>query len=94
MVSRGCLVPPEGRRWGPAKSHCVNGFAGGPIVAWCSGSAVIVTGATNTAASDADRKRDVGNFGLPTGDTSKAGRDDSITATGNGPTGNVAAVGA
>ena len=29
MPSRGCPVPPEGRRWGPAKSHCVNGFAGG-----------------------------------------------------------------
>ena len=26
----GCPVPPQGRRWGPAKSSCVNGFAGGP----------------------------------------------------------------
>ena len=52
MPSRGCPVPPEGRRWGPAKSCCVNGFAGGPTVVWCSGSAVIVTGATNTAAHD------------------------------------------
>ena len=32
--------------------------------------------------------------GPPTGDTSKAGRDGSITATGNGPTGNAAACGA
>ena len=31
------------------------------------------------------------NGGPPTGGTSKAGRDGSITATGNGPTGNAAA---
>ena len=31
MPSRGYPVPPEGRRWGPAKSHCVNGFAGGRL---------------------------------------------------------------
>ena len=57
MPSRGCPVPPEGRRWGPAKRHCVNGFAGGPTVARCFGSVVIVTGATDTAACAADRKR-------------------------------------
>ena len=91
MPSRGCPVPPEGRRWGPAKSHCVNGFAGGPTVAWCSGSVVIVTGATNTAATAADGKRNGANGGPPTGDTSKAGRDCSITATGNGPIGSAAA---
>ena len=45
--------PPQGRGWGPAKSFCVNGFAGGPAVEWCSGSAAIVTGATGIAASDA-----------------------------------------
>ena len=73
---------PEGRRWGSAKSSCVNGFAGGPAVARCSGSAVIVTGATGIAASDAGGKR---------GGTSKARKAGSITATGNGPTGNAAA---
>ena len=63
-------------------------------MAWCSGSAVIVTGATNTVATDADRKRGGNNGGPPTGDISKAGGDGSITATGNGPTGNAAASGA
>ena len=43
------------------KSHCVNGFAGGPTVAGPSGSAVIVTGATNTAASDAGAQRSCNN---------------------------------
>ena len=84
MPSRGCPVPPEGRRWEPAKSHCADGFAGGPTVARCSGSAVIETGATDTAATDAARKRDGNNGGPLTGDTSKAGRDGSITATGDG----------
>ena len=51
MPSRGCPLPPEGRGWGPAKIPCGGGSAGGPAVAWCSGSAVIVTGATNTAAT-------------------------------------------
>ena len=45
MPSRGCPLPPEGRGWGPAKSPCGGGSAGGPAVAWCSGSVVIVTGA-------------------------------------------------
>ena len=67
---------------------------GGPTVAWCSGSTVIVTGATDTAASAAGGKRGGNNGGPPTGGTSKAGRDGSITATGNGSTGNAAAVGA
>ena len=84
MTSHGCPVPPQGWRWGPAKSHCVNGFAGGPTVAWCSGFAVIVTGATDTAASAAGKKRGGNNGGPPTGGTSKAGRDGSITATGDG----------
>ena len=55
---------------------------------------VIVTGGTNTAASAAGGKRGGNNGGPPTGGTSKAGRDGSITATGNGPTGNAAACGA
>ena len=46
MGSRGCRVPPEGRGWGPAKSPYGGGSAGGPAVAWCSGSVVIVTGGT------------------------------------------------
>ena len=94
MPSRGCPLPPEGRGWGPAKSPCGGGSAGGPAVAWCSGSVVIVTGGTNTAASAAGGKRGGNNGGPPTGGTSKAGRDGSITATGNGPTGNAAACGA
>ena len=67
MLSRGCPVPPEGRGWGSAKSSCVNGFAGGPAVAWCSGSAVIVTEATGIAASAAGGKRGGNNVGPPTG---------------------------
>ena len=81
MPSRVCRVPPEGLGWGPAKSPCGGGSAGGPAVAWCSGSAVIVTGATNTAASAAGGKRGGNNGGPPTGGTRKAGRDGSITAT-------------
>ena len=79
---------PEGRRWGTAKSHWVDGFAGGSTVAWCPGSVLIVTGVTNTAGTDAGGQRDGDNDGPPTGATSKAGRDGSITATGSGPTGN------
>ena len=63
---------------------------GGPAVAWCSGSVVIVTGGTNTAASAAGGKRGGANGGPPTGDTSKAGRDGSITATAIGNTGTAA----
>ena len=63
MPSRGSPVPPQGRGWGPAKSSCVNGFAGGPAVAWCSGSAVIVTGATDTAASATGGKRGDNRWG-------------------------------
>ena len=74
MPSRGCRVPPEGRGWGPAKSPYGGGSAGGPAVAWCSGSVVIVTGGTNTAASAAGGKRGGANGGPPTGGTSKAGR--------------------
>ena len=73
MPGRGCPVPPQGRGWGPAKRHCVNGFAGGPAVVWCFGSAVIVTGATDTAAGAAGGKRGGNNGGPPTGGTSKAG---------------------
>ena len=73
MGSRGCRVPPEGRGWGPAKSLYGGGSAGGPAVAWCSGSVVIVTGGTNTAASAAGGKRGGNNGGPPTGGTSKAG---------------------
>ena len=91
MPSRVCPLPPEGREWGPAKSPYGGGSAGGPAVAWCSGSVVIVTGGTNTAASAAGGKRGGANGGPPTGGTSKAGRDGSITATGNGPTENAAA---
>ena len=88
MRRRGCPVRRKGGDWGTPKSHCVNGFAGGRTVAWRSGSVLIVTGATNTAGTDAGGKR-AGNNGVPpTGATSKAGRDVSITATGSGPTGN------
>ena len=48
MLCRGCSGPPKTPPWGPMRNHCVNGFAGGSTVAGCSGSAVIVTGATNT----------------------------------------------
>ena len=94
MPSRVCPLPPEGRGWGPAKSPCGGGSAEGPAVAWCSGSVVIVTGGTNTAASAVGGKRGGNNGGTPTGGTSKVGKDGSITATGNGPTGNAAACGA
>ena len=87
MGSRGCPLPPEGLGRRPGKRPCVNGFAGGPAVARCSGSAVIVTAAINTAARDAGGKHAGNNGGTPTGGTSKAGRAVSITATGNGPIG-------
>ena len=90
MGSRGCPLPPGGRGWGAAKSPYGGGFAGGPAVARCSGSAVIVTAAINTAASDAGGKRGGNNGGTPTGGTSKVGKDGSITATGNGPIGGAA----
>ena len=48
-------------------------FCRGPAVAWCSGSAVIVTGGTNTAASAAGGKRGGNNGGPPTGGTAKPG---------------------
>ena len=91
MTGRGCPVPPQGRGGGPAKSSCVNGFAGGPAVARCSGFVVIATGATGIAASDAGEKPGGNNGGPPTGGTSKARKAGSITATGNGPTGNAGA---
>ena len=91
MTARGCPLPPIGRVWGPARSSCAGGFAVGPAVAWCSGSAVIVTGATGIAASDAGKKNGGNRRGTPTGGTSKARRGGSITATGNGTTGNAAA---
>ena len=87
MASRGCPLPPEGLGWGAAKSPCGGGSAVGPAVARRSGSAVIVTGAINTAASDAGGKRGGNNGGTPTGGTSKAGKDGSTTATGNEPIG-------
>ena len=67
-------APPEGRPWEPLKSHCANGFAGGPAVAGCSGSAVIVTGTTNSATNDADGKCAGNNCGPPTGNTLKVRR--------------------
>ena len=90
MTGRGCPVPPQGRGWGPAKSSCAGGFAGVLAVARCSGSAVIVTGATGIAGSDAGKKSGGNKGGTPTGGTSKARRAGSITATGNGITGNAA----
>ena len=87
MGSRGCPLPLEGLGRRAAKIPCGGGSAGGPAVARCSGSAVIVTAAINTAASDAGGKRGGNNGGTPTGGTSKAGKDGSITATGNGPIG-------
>ena len=50
-----------------------------------------MTGATGTAASDAGKKHSGNKGGTPTGGTSKARRGGSITATGNGTTGNAAA---
>ena len=57
MTSRGGPRPPIGRGWGPARSSCGGGFAGVLAVARCSGSVVIATGATGTAASDAGKKK-------------------------------------
>ena len=72
------------------RNHCVNGFAGESAVAGCSGSAVIVTGATNTAVSAAGAKRAANKRGPPSVNTRKARRDGTITATGTGPTGHAA----
>ena len=91
MTACGRPVPPQGRGGEPAKRSCADGFAGAPAVARCSGSAVIVTGATGTVATDAGKKHGGNKGGTPTGGTSKARRDGSITATGNGTTGNAAA---
>ncbi len=91
MTARGCPLPPIGRGWGPARSSCAGGFAGVLAAGRRSGSAVIVTGATGIAASDADKKNGGNRRGTPTGGTSKARRVGSITATGNGTTGNAAA---
>ena len=91
LLCRGGSGPPETPPWGPMKNHCVNGFAGGSAVAGCSGSAVIVTGATNTAVSDAGRKRAGNKFGPPSVNTSEARRDGTITETGTGSTGHAAA---
>ena len=60
-------------------------------MAWCSGSAAIVTGATGIAASDAGEKPGGNKGGTPTGGTSKARKAGSITGIGNGSTGNGAA---
>ena len=90
LTGRGCPVPPQGRGRGPATSSYADGFAVGPAVAWCSGSAVIVTGATGIAGSDAGKKSGGNKGGPPTGGTSKARKDGSITRTGNGSTGNAA----
>ena len=94
MTARGRPVPPQGRGRGPATSSYADGFAVGPAVVWCFGSAVIVTGATDTAASAAGGKRGGNRRGPPTGGTSKAGRGGSITGTGNGSTVKSAASGA
>ena len=90
MTDRGCPVPLQGRGWGPATNSYADGFAVGPAVAWCSGSVAIATGATGTAATGAGKKSGGNKGGTPTGGTSKARRDGSITATGNGITGNAA----
>ena len=76
------------------KNHCVNGFAEGSAVAGCSGSAVIVTGATNTAVSAAGREGARYKSGLPGGNTSEARRDGTITVTTTGSTGHAAGSGA
>ena len=91
MTGRGCPVPPIGRGWGPERSSCAGEFAGVLAVARCSGSVVTVTGATGIAASDAGKKRVADRRVPPTGSTSKARRDGSITATTSEPTGNAAA---
>ena len=71
MTARGCPLPPIGRGWGPARNSCADGFAGVLAVARCSGSVVIVTGATGTAATDAGRKSAVNRGRTPGGSTSK-----------------------
>ena len=76
------------------RNHCVNGFAGGSTVARCSGSAGIVTGATNTAVTAAGREGALYKSGLPGGNTSEARRDWTITVTTTGPTGHAAGSGA
>ena len=91
MTARGCPLPPIGRVWGPARSSCAGGFAGVLAAGRRSGSAAIATGATGIAASDAGKKNGGNRRGTPTGGTSKARRGGSITATGNGTTGNAAA---
>ena len=85
MGSRGCPLPPEGRGWGAAKSPYGGGSAGGPAVAWCSGSVVIVTGGTNTAASAAgrfevsqDRQEQVEQRRLAAGQLREVGDDQSV----------------
>ena len=83
----------KGADGGPRRAPASTDLPGGPAVARCSGSAVIVTGATGIAASDADEKPDGTRGGPPTGGTSKARKAGSITATGNGTTGNAAATG-
>ena len=90
MTGRGCPVPLQGRGWGPATNSYADGFAGVLAVARCSGSVAIATGATGIAGSDAGKKHSGNKGGTPTGGTSKARRDGSITATGSGTTGNAA----
>ena len=94
MTARGRPLPPQGRGRGPARGSCADGIAGGPAVAGCSGSVVIVTGATGTAAIDADEKSGGNRGGTPTGGTRTARKESLITGTGNGPTGQSAASGA
>ena len=94
QLCRGGSGPPETRQCGPVKSYYVNGFARGPAVSGSSGSAVIVTGATNTAVSVAGRRHAANKRGPPGGATSEARRDGMITVTATGPTGHAAGSGA
>ena len=81
-------------RWPEEKGCGTSCLVEGRIAARCSTSAVPATGGRLTAVMAAARKSKCNNGGRPPGNTRKAGKDGSITGTGNGPTGNGAASGA
>ena len=69
-------------------------FAEGRVAGRCFTSAVPAIGGRSTAGMSAAAGGGANRGGVPTGGTSKAGKDGSITATASEPTGNVAASGA
>ena len=74
------VVPhPGGVRW-PEKWCYGSCLAAGRVAGWCFTSAVPATGGIATAGTGAERKQGGNSGGGPTSDTSKAGRDGSITA--------------